>query len=521
MLENTSNRIISISNNIKKKNFQFIPRKKSKISIIDIGSNSIRLVAYDKMSRVPRIIYSEKVFCSLAKNLEVDNKIPKKNYKKTLNTIKRFYKISIDIKSSELFIFATAAVREAENGNKLKKEIERITNGNMLILSEDDEVKLSTQGLLSSFPGAGGIMADLGGGSLELALIKKGRLKKFTSLRIGVVRFLRYYQKNKNDCLKKIREAINSIDWLKNNNQNNLYAIGGSFRCLAKVDIWTKNYPLSIIQGYTINDREIKNLIEVSSKIKSKNIKKIDDIENERIKTIPVASLILKELANKILPKKMVFCSQGLREGFLFSLLDDETKEEDPLTFTTKRMSMNFNNSFFDGKLIFNWLNPIFKNENDNFKRLRLAASYLAELSYWHNFKDIESDYALNTVLYYPFLSLTHEQRIFLGLSIYTACGGKANNPNFIKYSKLLKKDAINAAGILGNGIKLAYLVSGGLYRNLSDYSLRVSNNEIFLITSNKKIIKTSTKIKRTLKKLSKLIKIKKIKLISPEAEIL
>ena len=98
---------------------------------------------------------------------------------------------------------------------------------------------------------------------------------------------------------------------------------------------------------------------------------------------------------------------------------------------------------------------------------------------------------------------------------------GKANNPNFIKYSKLLKKDAINAAGILGNGIKLAYLVSGGLYRNLSDYSLRVSNNEIFLITSNKKIIKTSTKIKRTLKKLSKLIKIKKIKLVSPEEEIL
>ena len=231
-----------------------------------------------------------------------------------------------------------------------------------------------------------------------------------------------------------------------------------------------------------------------------------------------MASLILKELVEKILPKKMIFCSQGLREGFLFSLLDDKTKEEEPLNFITKRMSKNFNNSFFDGKLIFNWLNPIFKNENDNFKRLRLAASYLAELSYWHNFKDIESDYALNTVLYYPFLSLTHEQRIFLGLAIYTACGGKTNNSNFIKYSKFLKKDAINAAGILGNSIKLTYLVSGGLYRNLSDYSLQVSNNEIFLITSNKKIIKTSTKIKRTLKKLSKLIKIKKIKLVSSDA---
>jgi exopolyphosphatase/guanosine-5'-triphosphate,3'-diphosphate pyrophosphatase len=518
MLENVSNRVSSISDNIRKKKFQFIPRKKTKISIIDIGSNSIRLVAYDKISRVPRLIYSEKVFCSLAKNLEVDNKIPKKNYKKTLNTIKRFYKISIDIKSSELFIFATAAVREAENGNVLKKEIERITNTNMLILSEDDEVKLSTQGLLSSFPGADGIMADLGGGSLELALIKEGKLKKFISLKIGVVRFLRLYQKNKQDCLKKIREKIHSIDWLKNNNHKKLYAIGGSFRCLAKVDIWAKNYPLSIIQGYSVNDKELKKLIKVSSEIKSKDIKNIDDIENERIKTTPLASLILKELVEKILPKKMIFCSQGLREGFLFSLLDDKTKEEDPLNFITKRMAKNFNNSFFDGKLIFNWLNPIFKNENDNFKRLRLAASYLAELSYWHNFKDIESDYALNTVLYYPFLSLTHEQRIFLGLAIYTACGGKANNSNFIKYSKFLKKEAINAAGILGNSIKLTYLVSGGLYRNLSDYSLQVSNNEIFLITSNKKIIKTSAKIKRTLKKLSKLIKIKKIKLVSSDA---
>ena len=516
MLENISNPIIDLSKHIKEKRFRFIPKKKTKISIIDIGSNSIRLVAYDKISRVPRMIYSEKAFCSLAKNLEVDNKIPKKNYKKTINAIKRFYKISIDIKSSELFIFATAALREADNGNKLKKEIEKITNTNLLILSENDEVRLSTQGLLSSFPSADGIMADLGGGSLELALIKKGKLQNFISLKIGVVRFLKLYKNNKKDFLKKIRKKIKSISWLKNSKQKTLYAIGGSFRCLAKVYIWKKNYPLSIIQGYTLDDKELNNLTKVSSTINSKDIKKIDEIENERIKTIPVASFILKELLGEILPKKMTFCSQSLREGFLFSLLDDETKKKDPLNFTTKRMSKNFNNSFFDGELIFNWLNPIFRNENDNFKRLRLAASNLSELSYWHNFKDNKSEYALNTVLYYPFLSLTHEQRIFLGLSIYTACGGKENNSNFIKYSKLLKKDAVNAAKILGNSIKLTYLVSGGLYRNLSDYSLKVSNNEIFLITSDKKIIKTSTKIQRTLKKISKLIKIKKIKLIAP-----
>ena len=182
-------------------------------------------------------------------------------------------------------------------------------------------------------------------------------------------------------------------------------------------------------------------------------------------------------------------------------------------------MAKNFNNSFFDGELIFNWLTPIFQNENENFRRIRLSVSYLSELSYWHNFKDIECDYALNTILYYPFLSLTHEQRIFLGLTLYTACGGKINKPVIAKYIKLLKKDAINAACILGNGIKLAYLVSGGLYRNLRDYSLTVSNNDIFLITSDKKIIKTSVKIKNTLKKISKLIKIKKIKLVSTRSE--
>ena len=516
MLDKSSNSIINISDNFKKKKFQLIQKKISKVSIIDIGSNSIRLVAYDKINRVPRMIYTEKVFCSLAKNLDIDNSIPKKNYKKTINAIKRFYKISLDIKSSELFIFATAAIREADNGFILKNEIENITNREMIILSENDEVKLSTQGLISSFPSANGIMADLGGGSLELSLLENGKLKKFTSLKIGVVRLLNEFSKNKNKCLINILKKLNQVKWLDKFKKTNFYAIGGSFRSLANVNIWNNKYPLSIVQGYAINSIEIKKLLNLSSTIKAKTIKLIPEIENERIKTIPVASIILDNLIKKIDPKKMIFCSQGLREGFLYSLLDKKTKKIDPLIFTAKKMAKNFNNSFFDGESIFKWLSPIFVNENENFKRLRLAASYLSELSYWHNFKDMESDYALNTVLYYPFLSLTHEQRIFLGLTIYTACGGKINRPNILKYIKLLKKDAINAACILGNGIKLAYTVSGGLYRNLHDYSLSVSNNEIFLITSDKKIIKTSTKIRRTLKKISKLIKIKKIKLIKP-----
>ena len=190
MLDNTAKKIIDLTGFFKKKEFQFELKKKSKISIIDIGSNSIRLVAYDRITRVPRLIYSEKVFCSLAKNLEIDNKIPKKNFKKTINAIKRFYKISLDIKSSELYIFATAAVREALNGPDIKDKIEEITNKKMIILSENDEITLSTQGLLSSFPSANGIMADLGGGSLEISLLENGVLKEYTSLKIGVVRLL-------------------------------------------------------------------------------------------------------------------------------------------------------------------------------------------------------------------------------------------------------------------------------------------------------------------------------------------
>ena len=505
----------------KKVNFNLNFKKSAKVSIIDIGSNSIRLVAYDKLSRVPRLIYSEKVFCSLAKNLDLDNKIPKKNYKKTINVIKRFYKISLDIKSSELFVFATAAVREAINGNKLKNEIEKIINNKIIILSEHEEANLSSLGLLSSFPSANGIMADLGGGSLELSLIENGKIINHASLKIGVIRFLNDYKTKKNQCFKKINTRLNELAWLKNNEKKNFYLIGGSFRSLAKVHIWKEKYPLSIIQGYTIDNKQIRNFINISSNISSKEIKNISEIENERIKTIPIATMILKCLVKKIEPKKFVFCSQGLREGFLYSLLDDNKRNIDPLIFISKKMSKNFNNSFFNGDLIFQWLNPIFKNENDNFKRLRISISNLAELSYWHNFKDIEANYALNTILYYPFLSLTHEQRIFLGLTIYTACGGKINSIDITKYIKFLKKDAINAACILGYGIKLAYLVSGGLYRNLKDYSLQVSNNEIFLVTANKKIIKTSIKIKRTLKRISKLIKTKKIKLVSSDSQIL
>ena len=138
--------------------------------------------------------------------------------------------------------------------------------------------------------------------------------------------------------------------------------------------------------------RHLKQFLDLTSIIKPKTIKNIPDVDNERIKTIPVANLILKSLLDKISPKKIIFCSQGLREGFLYSLLPKEDKNIDPLIFVSKKMAKNFNNSFFDGELIFNWLTPIFQNENENFRRLRLSVSYLSELSYWHNFKDIECD---------------------------------------------------------------------------------------------------------------------------------
>ena len=464
--------------------------------------------------RVPRLIYSEKVFCSLAKNLEIDNKIPKKNFKQAINVIKRFYKIAADIGSNEVIIFATAAVREAENGVKLKKEIESITKKEMIVLSENDEVKLSSQGVLSSFPNANGIIADLGGGSLELSFVINGVIQNYRSLKIGVVRFLNLFLKDKNGFEKSIKKELNKITWFKGDPDTTLYLVGGSFRSLAKLHIWATDYPLSIVHGYTIKKDEALNVIDLASNVRSKTIKEIPDIEQERSKTIPVAGQILKFLLKKIYLKKIIFCSQGLREGFIFSLLPPEEKKVDPLIFSSKKISKNFDNSFFDGELIFNWLQPIFQNENENFKRIRLALSHLSELSYWQNFKDIQANYALNTVLYYPFLSITHEQRVFLAMSIYISCGGKLLNTDILKFSRLLKKDATNAARVLGQSIKLSYLVSGGLYKNLEKFRIEAKNNEIFLITPNKKILKTSTKIQKTLKKISKLIRIKKIKVL-------
>lgn len=450
------------------------------LSIIDIGSNSIRMVIYDEISSFPRIILDEKAECHLADGIGIDGLLKEENVEKALENINRFAALLDYAKIINRNIIATSACREASNAGDFVASVEKILKAKVNIISGEREAKLSALGVSMEIPQASGLVADIGGGSLELSILDNKTVSECTSFKLGYHSM--YDLELKNNYTEKqmetyINETLLSAEFLSNSEITNLYLVGGRWKRLARLHMELNSYPLKIVGNYEISSNEVNKFL------------KIDDVNS----TLRLAALLLKSLIKVTNVKNIVFCTNGIREGWICSKLKPHDREINPLfesvvkiTMLDKKIAIKRANILTDWILSSGFVNLALGLGID-VKKIIFVSALLIQAFIFNN-KEQKSTAVFNYVINLNLPNLSHKERIFMAYVLFCSLAGNKTNKEIKKYLNLLDFAMIKKAKKLGCFFRLAIYLSPGDSKLLKFIDLDLENNGLKLSSSKKKL---------------------------------
>lgn len=432
------------------------------IGVIDIGSNSIRLVVFDGLSRIPHPLFNEKVLCGLGRGLEQTGRLNPEGVALALDNLARFAALSAAMGVRRPNVLGTAAVRDADDGPEFVREIRRRTGLVVKVLAGTEEARLSALGVVSGIPDADGLMADLGGGSLEMVHLARGALREQETLPFGPLRLREVAERGRGKIRDVIDSHLEAIKWLSRAGGRRFYAVGGAWRAIARLHMAHVSYPLHVIHHYTIKRAKAEEFLDLVAGLSRESLERLTDAPRKRLETLPLASLVLARLLRRVRPDELVFCATGLREGCLFGALRPSLRRLDPLTSACEEIA-EVNARFpIDGAMLLEWVAAVMKPAGRQAQRLHLAACLLSDIA-WSEHPDYRADIAFLRVLRMPLTGIDHSSRAFLALTVYTRYDGRAEGGVTRPAWLLLGEDRLREAYLLGLALRLAYTLSGGM----------------------------------------------------------
>ncbi|WP_334129107.1 Ppx/GppA family phosphatase [Sneathiella sp.] len=448
-------------------------------AVIDIGSNSVRLVVYDGPQRAPLPKFNEKVLCGLGQELGTTGRLGEKAMAEAIQALRRYAALVHYMGIERVMVAATAAVREAENGSEFVSEVEQQCDLNVQVLSGRQEARYSGLGVLSGIPHAHGLVGDLGGGSLELVEVSDFRIHETATLPLGALR-LSHMGMTEAKLRKMVRKKIEKIAWLEQVDARNFYAVGGAWRVLARYHILKTNHPLTIIHNYRLSADQISELIDEILAMSLEDLYNANGIPKSRADTMHTAAIILQELMSAVGPKHVVFSGNGLREGMQFSELKKSVRKRDPLLDACRDMAASEGRFAEHGEEIFHWVKDILGVADRKSKRLILAAATLSDIAWWAN-SDYRAAQAFRRIFRAPFSGVGHRARAIIALSVYARYKGDLNGPSTRDSLRLLTADEINNALITGLAMRLSHTLTGGTTGILSQTRIEVNSTTVTL----------------------------------------
>ena len=291
---------------------KFIPRPMAgdpgehRIAVIDIGSNSIRLVVFDGLKRAFLPVFNEKVICGLGRGMAKSGRLSEDGVAQALINLPRFVGMARGMGVTDINLLATEAAREAENGPDFIAEVERRCRQPVRILSGLEEAHMSGLGVLVGAPDAEGVMGDLGGGSLELIELHEGALGESTTLPMGALRLFDLAKDGERGVRREIDRYLDSVDWLERLRDRDFYAVGGSWRNLARLHMSQRAYPVHVMQGYSLEQDEAIELVQLVGKLDPQALAGIPDVPKRRLEVLPHAALLLGRILRHCSPRRVV-----------------------------------------------------------------------------------------------------------------------------------------------------------------------------------------------------------------------
>jgi len=453
------------------------------LAVIDIGSNSVRLVVFSGTNRVPDTVFNEKIMAGLGAKVGETGKMADEAMDTALSTLKRFKSLCDQMQVRDIRVVATAAVRDAKNGLKFVKKVKKECGLDIRVIDGVEEARLAGLGVLSGEPSATGIAGDLGGGSLELSRVKDGEVYETISLPIGPLRLMSRFGRNRSKIKKFLRETFDTIPWLEECEGQNLYLVGGAWRNIVKLMMRERSNPLPILHGYYSSRGEITAYCRRLSKLDVSDIPFGGSMPARRREVLPTASVILMELLSAMRAKRAVTSSYGLREGLLFDALDEDARQIDPFLYSCRVLSEERCRFAEHARVIFNWTRPLFQRKSldpELRDRLQYAISLLGDIA-WRGHPDFRAEKAVESVLHGNFVGVSHRDRAYVAVALNQAYGAPIDAPHLAPMLPLLKIDDIMEARLMGAALRLAQRLSGGTVRALEVSQLRVSKSSLYL----------------------------------------
>jgi exopolyphosphatase/guanosine-5'-triphosphate,3'-diphosphate pyrophosphatase len=436
------------------------------VAIVDIGSNSVRLVVYERLSRSATPLFNEKELCGLDRGMATKGRLDPQAMADALTAIRRFVALSRQMNVTDFNIIATAAPREAANGPEFIAAVEAATGARVDVLSGKEEARLSALGVVSGFREPDGVVGDLGGGSLELVEIQGKTPGLGESFPLGGLRLEEASDKSVKKAEKIVADALATSRVLGSGEKRPFHAVGGTWRSLARLHMRQTGYPLHVMHHYVMKPDEAADFCHMVSRRDIDSLDSIDVVSRARRPLLPYGAMVLEQVIRAMRPSSIVVSALGVREGLLYDLLSAEEKALDPLIAACDELAYLRSRSPTHARELGPWTEMVFRaigiEETKEEARLRVAACLLSDIA-WRGHPEYRGEQSLNLIAYAAFIGIDHPGRVYIALANFYRYEGLIDEQLSPIIRVLASTRLMERARALGASLRVASLISGSM----------------------------------------------------------
>lgn len=448
---------------------------KAERAIIDIGSNTVRMVVYGGAMRAPTVLLNEKVAARLGREIAETGKLAEDSIELAMRGLKRFVLLLEDLGVEEVHTVATAASREASNGPEFIAAVEDLGLAPRVI-SGEEEARLSAHAVLGAFPGAEGVVADLGGGSLELVEIAEEDTGPPISLPLGTLRLAEYRAAARSTMRERLERKIARSGWTGAKGKP-LYLVGGTWRAMAVYAMEARKFPLTDPHGLSLDPQNVAKLARRLASSRPDDLQAIERISTMRSQTMPDAAVLLQALLKQLEPSRIVFSSWGLREGLIYDGLAPHAKAQDPLLAGVSHFAQDRGAPSVLATRIAGWTVDAVPTGERGSERVRLAATMLA-LASMQIEPNLRTHQAIDWALHKRWMAISPRGRAMLAATI-AANGNHCDLPKPVR--KLADEESLEEAVRWGLAIRIARRIGARSRRSLHVSRIGIEEGKLML----------------------------------------
>ncbi|MEM8841955.1 MAG: Ppx/GppA phosphatase family protein [Pseudomonadota bacterium] len=453
----------------------------ARIGVVDVGSNSVRMVVFEGHCRSPAIVFNEKVMCGLGASLQQTGALDPQGKVRAMSALRRFAALAPGLHVGALSGVGTAAIRDAVDGPAFRDQIYEETGIRLAIASGADEARLAAQGVLYGNPRADGVVIDLGGASLEFTRINRGRVSHGLSTSLGPLRLNPFLMRSEEAFFDEIGRELERLGDDFTLDGGTLYLVGGSWRALAKIHMDRSAYPMKVIHEFRIGREDAQELCRYVAASQPEDLMAQHGVSASRVGFMPLAARLLTRVIDKVTPDQLQMSGFGLREGICLENLPESIRVQDPLIAACQEQELRRARAPGFGAELGDWLLMAMPSRNGHEARLIRAAAILADVN-WRTHPDFRADGCWETITRTSITDLGHEGRVWLGSVLISRYKTRARRRlEQMPEMDLLEPGDLDRAERVGLALRLGITLSGAAQGVLPYSSLIVEEGQLVL----------------------------------------